>query len=538
MPFRTALSGLNATSAELRVIGNNVANAGTTGFKKSRTQFADIYASNGLGSSQNAIGSGVRVSGVEQQFSQGNIAFTDNYLDLAISGDGFFRLSENGTNYYSRDGSFGIDRDGYITNASKQRLTGYVADSNGNITGALDDIRLDSSDIAPQATSLVGLALNLDAAAEVPSAALPTDTLTLGSVGANPVLDTADSPIAGPAMTLVDGYGQQVTGAQLQFTHVAGNDWTVTLNGAGGTATSPTFTLGTTASATIDWDPDGAAGAQPSQSLSIDLTSLTPVTTGGATDLTVAANGAVQGGFNPSDATTYNHSTSLSIYDSLGASHLATLYYRKTDVPSQWESYLYVDGTQIPGTQANGSDLLSFTPTGKLTRINGALTPPSTITVSGFSPGGGAAPLNFDLDMASVSQFGGGFDVNSLSQDGYTTGKLTGVDIDNTGVVQARFSNGQSRTLAQIALAKFANAQGLNQQGDNAWAESFASGPPVVGQPGSSSLGLVESGALEGSNVDLTEQLVNMITAQRNFQANAQVISTADTVTQSIINLR
>ncbi len=538
MPFRTALSGLNATSAELRVIGNNVANAGTTGFKKSRTQFADIYASSGLGSSQNAIGSGVRVSGVEQQFSQGNIGFTDNYLDLAISGEGFFRLSENGASVYSRDGSFGVDRTGYITNASNQRLTGYVADANGNITGALDDIRIDTSDIAPLATSKVDLNLNLDAAGKVPSAALPTDTLTLASAGANPVLDTLDSPVTSAAMTLTDAYGNQVTGAQLQFTHVAGNDWTVALLGAGGTSTTQTFTLGTTSSATINWDPDGGAGSQPSLPVSVDLTTLTQVTTGGATDLTVAANGAAQGAFNPTDATTYNHSTSLSIYDSLGASHLATLYYRKTDVPAQWETYLYVDGTQVPGTQPNGSDLLTFTSTGQLTRINGSLTPPSSITVPSFSPGGGASALNFDLNYAAVTQYGGGFGVNSLNQDGYTTGKLSGVDIDGTGIVQARFSNGQSRVLAQIALTKFANTQGLTQQGDNAWAESFASGPALVGQPGSSSLGLVESGALEGSNVDLTEQLVNMITAQRNFQANAQVISTADTVTQSIINLR
>ncbi|HFQ91426.1 MAG TPA: flagellar hook-basal body complex protein, partial [Chromatiales bacterium] len=141
-------------------------------------------------------------------------------------------------------------------------------------------------------------------------------------------------------------------------------------------------------------------------------------------------------------------------------------------------------------------------------------------------------------DYSKISQYGGGFNVNSLTQDGFATGRLSGIDIDDTGIILARFTNGQSRTLAQIALANFSNPQGLTQQGDLNWAESYESGAALVGAPGSSSLGLIESGALEGSNVDLTEQLVSMITAQRNFQANAQVISTADTITQAIINIR
>jgi flagellar hook protein FlgE len=146
--------------------------------------------------------------------------------------------------------------------------------------------------------------------------------------------------------------------------------------------------------------------------------------------------------------------------------------------------------------------------------------------------------MTLTMDYSALSQYGGGFNVNSLSQDGYATGSLSGIDISDTGVILARFTNGQSRTLAQVALANFSNPQGLTQLGDTSWAESFESGQPVVSSPGSSSLGNVQSGALETSNVDLTEQLVRMITAQRNFQANAQVISTEDTVTQSIINIR
>ena len=538
MPFRTALSGLNAASAELRVIGNNVANASTTGFKKSRVEFADIFATANLGAASNAIGSGVRVGDISQQFSQGNITFTDNNLDLAISGQGFFRLSDGGISTYSRAGSFGVDRNGYIVNNQDQRLTGFIADSSGNITGALGDIQLDTSDIAPQVTTRVEYGLNLDASASIPAAPVTTSSFTLDGSGGTPVLDDGDSPITTSAMTLVDTYGQEVTGAQLQFTNTGGNDWDVTIVGAGGTVTTASMTVGTTSNVTLTWDPDGSAGAQSSTDITIDVSAVTQVTGGGGTDLTASADGAIQGAFDVSDASTYNNSTSLTVYDSLGGANLATVYYRKTGIPNQWETYFYFNGDQIPGSQSNGSDLLQFNPDGTLAQINGNNTPPATFTTSTFTPGNGADDMSLTMDYSKISQFGGGFNVNSLTQDGFATGRLSGIDIDDTGIILARFTNGQSRTLAQIALANFSNPQGLTQQGDLNWAESFESGAALVGAPGSSSLGLIESGALEGSNVDLTEQLVGMITAQRNFQANAQVISTADTITQAIINIR
>lgn len=534
MPFRIALSGLNAASAELRVIGNNVANASTTGFKKSRVEFADIFATANLGAASNAIGSGVRVGEISQQFAQGNITFTDNNLDLAISGQGFFRLSDGGISTYSRAGSFGVDRNGYIVNNQDQRLTGFIADSSGNITGALGDIQLDSSDIAPQVTTRVGYGLNLDASASIPAAPVTTSRLELSGT---PVLDTSDSPALSNTMTLVDTYGQEVAGAQIQFTNTSGSLWDVTLVGAGGTVSTASIDVGTTSSVTLTWDPDGASGAQGSTDITIDVSTITQASSGGSS-VTASADGAVQGAFDITDASTYNNSTSLTVYDSLGGANLATVYYRKTGIPNQWETYFYFNGSQIAGSQSNGSDLLQFNPDGSLAEINGNSAPPSTFTTSTFSPGNGADDMTLTMDYSKISQYGGGFNVNSLTQDGFATGRLSGIDIDDTGVILARFTNGQSRTLAQIALANFSNPQGLTQQGDLNWAESFESGAALVGAPGSSSLGLIESGALEGSNVDLTEQLVSMITAQRNFQANAQVISTADTITQAIINIR
>ncbi len=537
MPFRTALSGLNAASKDLQVIGNNVANASTTGFKKSRTEFADIYASSNLGTASDAVGSGVKVASVAQQFSQGNTEFTNNALDLAISGQGFFRLDDNGSIMYSRAGAFGVDNDGFIVNSSDQKLTGYMVDDLGNVTGAQGSIQLRTDDLSPRATSSVDLGLNLNADAEVSGASMASSDIQFGGA----ILDTSDSPYTTAPFSIFDSYGNEVNNAALEFTSTGGTSWDVELL-VGGVATVPATTatgvdVGTDVT-TLNWDPDGAAG-QPFVPITIDTTGLISQAVGvGASDVTALANGAVQRDFSVTDAESYNRSTSLTVFDSLGASQLASFYYRKTAVPGEWESYTYIGGTQIPGGQANGSDLLNFSTGGQLLSINGVPAPPSSITTAPYSPGGGAADMTLELDYAGLTQYGGGFNVNDLSQDGFTTGRLSGIDIDDTGMVLARFSNGQTRVEAQVALANFRNPQGLRPLGDTSWAESFDSGTPLVGAPGSSSLGLVQSGALEGSNVDLTEQLVNMITAQRNFQANSQVISTADTITQTIINIR
>ncbi len=407
MPFRTALSGLNASATELRVIGHNVANAGTVGFKKSRTEFADIYPISSLGTAADAVGSGVKVAAVAQQFTQGILNFTGNALDLGINGNGFFVLSDSGTRLYSRAGQFRTDNAGYVVNSAGHRLQVYQADSSGNITGAIGDLYLDPSDIAPSATTAIDVGVNLDASQSVPSAA-----------------------------------------------------------------------------------------------------------------------------FDPTDATSYNHSTSLTIYDSLGSSHLATIYFRKT-AANTWDVYLYIDGAAA--TLGSATRQLNFQSDGSLdTSGNSALAFTHALT-------NGAANLSLTLDFNSatpITQYGSGFSVNNLVQDGYTSGRLRGIDVAESGIVQARYTNGQNRTLGQVVLADFNNPQGLRQLGDTTWAESADSGAALIGTPGTSSLGLVQGGALEGSNVDLTEQLVNMITAQRNFQANAQVITTADAITQTIINIR
>ena len=415
MPFHIGLSGLNAASTDLEVTGHNIANSATNGFKQSRAEFADLYATSIQDTSSNAAGQGVRVAQVAQQFGQGSIDFTSNNLDLAISGQGFFVLeSTDGTQAYTRAGAYSVDRDGYVINHAKDRLQIYEAVSGTGAstifnTGVLQDLQLPTTPSAPSPSTTLNAAINLNS-----------------------------------------------------------------------TQTEPTLA------------------------------------------------------FDPANPASYNGSTSTTVYDSLGNAHTATMYFRKDDAaatPNTWNQYLYMGGNQV-----GAANSLTFDTAGALTQVNGAAG--TTAVMAPYDPANGAAPINLTMEFGGTTQFGSSFAVNNLTQDGYTSGRLAGVDIDTEGVIFARYTNGQSAALGKVALAKFNNQQGLRQIGDTNWAESFASGTPQLGEAGTSSFGLIQSGALEASNVDIAAQLVNLITAQRNFQANAEVISTADSITQTIINIR
>jgi flagellar hook protein FlgE len=232
--------------------------------------------------------------------------------------------------------------------------------------------------------------------------------------------------------------------------------------------------------------------------------------------------------FDANDPSTYNHTTSLTVYDSLGAPHSQSMYFVKTANPNEWQLHTQVDGNDVGAAQT-----LQYSATG-------ALTSPATgsIALPAYTPPGGAAPMTVSLQLGTSTQYGNAFGVSALVQDGHATGRLSTIEVSPEGVVNARYSNGESIPLGQVALTNFANPQGLQPIGDNGWAETYASGEARRGAAGSAEFGLVQGGALEASNVDLTEQLVNMITAQRNFQANAQMIQTQDQITQTVINLR
>ncbi|KFI21976.1 flagellar hook protein FlgE [Nitrosococcus oceani] len=425
MAFNTSLSGLNAASSDLDITANNIANASTTGFKRSRGEFADIFAVSSFGRSQTAVGSGVLLNKTAQQFEQGNLDFTQNSLDLAISGRGLFALSPSLNSddlVYSRAGAFSVDKEGYVVNSSGQYLRTFPTNANGTATAASlsnsHPLRLPTSAGTPQATSRISIGANL-----------PSDTAAL--------------------------------------------------------------------------DP-----------ANLDLL----------------------------DASTYTASTSETVYDSLGNSHISTLYFLKdTNGINQWAVYHSLDGTltNINGGAAGAGGIqygtLNFDATGILTGST-----PDPLITDPLALNNGANDIAMTLDFAAnnTTQVASPFNVAALNQDGFTSGRLTGLDISNTGIIQANYSNGQNSTLGKIALAQFPNEQGLRQLGNNAWAETVSSGTALAGEAGVGSFGLIQTGALESSNVDLTAELVHLITAQRNFQANAKAIETASTITDTIINIR
>jgi flagellar hook protein FlgE len=456
MSFNTALSGLNASQKELGVVGNNIANANTVGFKESRAQFADVYATSAFGSGGTAVGAGVLLSDVAQQFTQGNLEFTQNSLDLAVSGQGFFVMTpQRGSQefIYTRAGQFGVNADGYVVNSAGQFLQAFPVNEDGSVRSSslssAAPLLLPSNAGTPLATDEVQLGLNL------PASALPRD----------------------PAL------------------------------------------------------------------------------------------------FDPALPNTYHASTSVTIYDSLGNGHIQTTFYVKythpdPDVNNSWAVYAFVDdqpvdieggvagrtvgeGSVIPGGVATGGQqqygILVFDNAGNLDSVN------STSYTGEEAEGGvlriaeldltrynGAEGLQNTINYVNnnPTQYASPFTVTNLSQNGYTTGRLSGIDISDTGVIRANYTNGQSTAIGKLALATFANVQGLRQLGNTAWAESISSGEAQAGEAGTLSLGLIQSGAVESSNVDLTAQLVKLITAQRNFQANAKAIETNSNVTQTVINIR
>ncbi|MDH3762169.1 MAG: flagellar hook protein FlgE [Gammaproteobacteria bacterium] len=440
MSFNTALSGLQAATVDLSVTSNNIANVATTGFKGSRAEFGDIFEISPFGSTPTAVGSGVKVTSVSQQFDQGNLKFTDASLDMAVSGQGFFVTNKALTGSdisYTRAGQFRADNQGYITNSTGSYLQAFPVDANGNVTSTSLNttvpIQLPASTGAPQASTEVEVGVNLNASS---------------------------------------------------------------------TAVDPAL-------------------------------------------------------FDPTASNTYTHSTSTTVYDSLGSSHVLSYYFvhdlpgsatNAANDPNQWLAFTYLDGAEVDingGTTVNhfnggvavaqDAAILNFNTDGSLNTLTPALSQNAAVALTN-----GAAPLTITHDFANnnTTQYATGFSVSTLSTDGYATGRLTGLDIAEDGLMRATFSNGTTQPLGQIAMADFPNAQGLRSLGDSAWRETIDSGAVITGSAGTGRFGLIQSGALETSNVDLTQQLVNLITAQRNFQANARSIETSNAITDTVIQIR
>ena len=514
MSFNISLSGLNAASSELSVTSNNIANVGTVGFKESRAEFTDIYASATLGNSGNTIGSGVSLSAIAQQFSQGNLEFTQNSLDLAISGEGFFVLSPDAASsdvFYSRAGAFQLDNEGYVVNSNGDVLQAFPVDVNGDPTStslsSTLGIQVPDSVSTPQATTNINLNVSLpsDVANILPNFYLADEAFAVTSgTAAGGVANTADPEADALAAAAA------------------------AIAAIGGTADPDVVTAITNAANNSAAQYAGITGPDAAQSTAAIAAVAAAVT-----------SSVVE--FDPTDPNQYHYSTSVTVYDSQGSTHIASTFFIMTDDQNNtWETRVSLDGTLLPPSTA---EILDFDQNGNLDPTNSTTNGVITYQAYDLGPINGSAPLNLSFDYtdngsASTQEVFGAFSVQALTQDGFSTGRLVGLDISDTGVVRANFSNGQQQALGQIALVKFDNAQGLAQLGNTTWAETIDSGIALAGQSGSGTFGLIHNGALEQSNVDLTQELVKLITAQRNFQANSKAIETANTVTQTIINIR
>ncbi|MDO8206549.1 MAG: flagellar hook protein FlgE [Gallionella sp.] len=491
MGFQQGLSGLNASAKHLDTIGNNVANASTVGFKQSQAQFADMFAASLSGSGGLQIGTGTKLAAVAQQFTQGNITNTSNPLDTAISGQGFFRLTDaSGAALYSRNGQFQVDKNGFLVNNQGHTVSGYLPNATGLIAATAPvPLQLNSADLSPNMTTTAIVGANLDSRSAIPL---------------NPVFSSIDptSYTSSTSLSVYDSLGASHVGT-LYFQRLP--------------ITPPTLVgPNTTTSATLST----AAGLAIGNTITFSL----PVPAQTATITGIAGNvvSFAALGFAP------------------GAGALIT-----TNAPSSnWNTYLTVDGAAVAGATTPQLATLTFDLLGKLSsttpvsapvgRVSTAALFPTSTTVSTTQ----TLAFDFGSPTAATTQFGGTFGVNTLTQNGYTSGRLNSTSTSADGTILGRYSNGQSRAMGQIVLANFTNSQGLQPVGNNEWVETSSSGGPLVGAPGSSSLGVLQSSATEDSNVDLTAELVNMITAQRVYQANAQTIKTQDQLLQTIVSLR
>jgi flagellar hook protein FlgE len=459
MSFNIALSGLNAAQKDLDVSSNNIANVNTIGFKESRAEFVDVYAASLLASGKTKVGDGVLTADVAQQFSQGSIQFTNNALDLAITGNGFFAtVPELGSleTSYTRAGQFKLNSDNFVVNSQGGNLLGFPVNPDGSSASVslstAEPIRVPTSSGAPTKTSEVDVRMNLPA---------------------------GDSYIAG-----------------------------------------------------------------------------------------------APGNFDPNDPLTFNNSTSVTIFDSLGDSHVMTYFFIKDDPstrPNNWVMFAAVDGNPINLEDPNGDAItdgrvggnvsgplsptgfigarLEFNPSGDFISQTPTLADGGIITTdfTGYLPNGAddsqTVQIDFNLDPTAPNpneptQFASNFEVTALNQDGLAVGRLTGIDIGTDGLVRATYSNGTSQPLSRIAMVNFANEQGLTQIGNTGWKESIISGEPLAGEAGSGTFGTINSSALEQSNVNLTTELIDLISAQRNFQANSRALEVDNQLNQTILQIR
>lgn len=506
MSFNIALSGLNAAQKDLDVTSNNIANVNTVGFKESRAEFVDVYASSLLASGKTKVGDGVLTSDVAQQFGQGSIRFTENALDLAIAGNGFFATSPGiGSQEisYTRSGQFQLNESNFIVNSGGGHLLGYPVGTDGSSTSvdiaSAVPISIPTASGAPTKTTDVNMKMNLPAGANF---------ITDSPGNFNPA--DSDTYNETTSVQIYDSLGQT---HQMNYYYikadpaVAPNQWTM-------------FAAIDGKAIDLNQDPAVQLAADAAVAAQQLLTDAAQVTFDGIANPTAA------------DIAT------------LDASKAALATTISATAPEAGQ----VSGPLSPGGVTGAR--LTFTPSGDFISqvpsiVNGGIKTAAfgnTHLTNGADPTQ-AVTIDFNLDTAGPStseptQWAGTFELNASTQDGLAVGRLTGIEIGDDGLVIATYSNNTQQPLARIALVGFANNQGLVQAGGSNWKEGLDSGQGLAGEAGSGTFGLIKSQALEQSNVNLTTELIDLISAQRNFQANSRSLEIDNQLNQTILQIR
>ncbi|MBI5901888.1 MAG: flagellar hook protein FlgE [Deltaproteobacteria bacterium] len=546
----TGISGLNANMDKLSVIGNNIANVNTIGFKDSRVTFGDVLSqtlSGGSGTSQ--IGLGVEMTSIQKMFTQGAFETTSSTLDMAVSGNGFFIVKDSvlNSNYYTRAGQFETDKDGYLVNPEGLRVQGYMANSSGVLQNTVQDLQLSTNTIPPNATTSATLTANLDSNSSITGYVFTSGSnegiqfsVDGGTTWQTANLITDGGLSSGNAYD--GGSAAAAIKAALEAANGTADTYTVSYDGQTGKF-NITNDTGNTGTLVLDW-------SNPS-STSASLLGFNAVSSGSLAPGASTASNNAGGAFSLSKAgDTSNFSTPVTVYDSLGNAHVVTMYFRKSSLGTtgnNWDWYAVVDGTDTTSgsTEVQAQGTVSFTTAGAL-NSESAITYPG----GGFNFTGGASQsqnIGFDFGT-SIAQGGTGTDgttqygttsgLSMLTQDGYSSGTLQRISVDTDGVISGIFSNGRDLTIGQVLLANFASPVGLASAGNNLYQETYDSGQPLVGAAGSSGRGTIQSSTLELSNVDIAQEFVNMITAQRGFQANSKIITTTDEILAELVNLK
>ncbi|MTI61563.1 MAG: flagellar hook protein FlgE [Firmicutes bacterium] len=532
----SAVTGLKAHQTAMDVIGNNIANVNTTGYKSSSITFQELFSQtlqgataaqdNTGGSNAIQIGLGVSVGSTTYNMESGSIESTGNSTDVAIDGDGFFIVSDGNKNYYTRAGSFSYDEEGYLTYGNDgYYVQGWQADENGNIntnSQSLENICLDLS-MDPSATTYCDLTGNISS--------------TLGTS-----LDLSTSQL-----NIEDANGDTDT-ISIELTETGYNTWeyTLTADNAASVFEINGATVTGSISGTIEVNSDGEVTSFTANGEDLFTNDLTIDIGGTGTDQVTLEN--YSAGFDISTSTLFEDTTtgesitadyeadntataSAVVYDSQGNSHTVSLYLEKVD-DNTWEinsDEILVSGASDVSTNS-GTITLVFDDDGNL--VSG-----DEFELS-FTPDGLSNTQTVSIDLSDLNQYADDTDITVDSSDGYTAGTLESVSFSSSGVLVGSYSNGYSKSIAQLAIGSFANSTGLVKVGDTLFEESVNSGDVVISTAGSNGTGSIAGSSLEASNVDLSEQFTEMIKTQRGYQANSTVITTTDEMLETLVNMK